>query len=270
MTRGVGTRPALRGAAWLAHPASRGRRTTPPTRRRPPRPLWPRAHARRAPACSAPHASRARVRAGSRGAVHTSREPRRAWRARESGELAASWRVPFDRLEHTIRDLLDAGTVRHDARVRGVAIELSALREQLAQPILRVATLEHRPPRDIRGAEPPRCLGRRHLEPDRVTFTQSLARDRIEHHAAAAREHPHAPRERLLERPTLAPAKRGLPFRVEQLRDREAGLGLDPRVEIGHGHGEPLAQALRDGRLAGAHEPDQGERTVEWSHEYVL
>src|SRR5206468_11755395 len=79
----------------------------------------------------------------------------------------------------------------------------------------------------------------------------------------AARHHRRLTPEGGRQCPALAAAKRRLSLAREQLGHGAARHGLDRGVEIDERHAEPERQQAPDRALAGAHDPHQGDRTLD-------
>ena len=117
------------------------------------------------------------------------------------------------------------------------------------------------------GVAPRRAVGEhvdRGVEPDGDRpLVEQLARARIDEHAAAGRDHPDLAVDQARDQPPLAVAEILLAVALEHFGGGEAGGVLDRRVAVDEGQAEPLGEPAADGRLAGAHQPDEDDRTVE-------
>jgi hypothetical protein len=83
------------------------------------------------------------------------------------------------------------------------------------------------------------------------------ARARIGEGAAAGRQHQRRPGQQAGDHPALAVAEMRLAVAGEDLRDRQAGGGLDLGIRIGERQAEPRGEPAADGRLPGAGHADE-------------
>jgi len=79
----------------------------------------------------------------------------------------------------------------------------------------------------------------------------------VQHRATAQRQHPRVPGQRRTDRLALQLPEAGLAVVDEDLGDAAPGRGLDVLVGVAQVDAPALGEQRADGRLAGAHRPDQ-------------
>ena len=175
-------------------------------------------------------------------------------------------RLCLSRAEHrrqTAERHVDHGIMRPVARFDGDVGERVGRRAFLKEPpqrLFRIVGLKQRPVGLLANA------GKKHLDvrlqPDRYAARRDiLAGGPVHEGAAAGRENLRPGVQQPRDHPALSVAEISLAEPLENLRDRELRSGLDLGVGVNEGEAELRRQPFSDRRLAGAHHPDEHDRS---------
>lgn len=167
----------------------------------------------------------------------------------------------FKGLEDRIDDVAMRAVAAFHMDVRRRVGGAALFGEPLERP-LRIAVAKQRASVSPRGSVGQHIDGG--IEPDGDgAIVQQVAGAGIGEGPAAGRDYPDLPVDQAGDQPPLAVAEILLAEALEDLGRRETGRILDGRVAVDEWQPEPPCQAPSDGRLAGAHQADEDDWTVE-------
>ena len=115
--------------------------------------------------------------------------------------------------------------------------------------------------------QPPSPIGEqvdRRIQPDRDgSFVEHLAGGRVDENVAARRDHADFAIDEAGDEAALAVAEIGLPEPFEDLGRRVSRGIFDRRIRVDEGEVEAPGETTADSRLAGAHQSDEYDRSIE-------